>query len=73
MGSIRRDWILSRLQKPLILCKDEINSINSCVFPRCAGTKSSKLFHDLARNLDKRVAGVSVAARIGRPFSSPSL
>ena len=52
----------SRLQKPLILCKDEMNSINSCVFLRCAGTKSSKLFNDLARNLDKRAAGVSVAA-----------
>ena len=44
----------------MTLPKDEINSINSCVFLRCAGTKSSKLFNDLARNLDKLTCGWSV-------------
>ena len=52
----------SRLQNPLMSSKPEIKSVNSCVFFRCAGTCVRMLFNDLTKNVDSRVAGVSVAA-----------
>ena len=52
----------SRLQNPLMSSKLEIKSMNSCVFFRSAGTCVTMLFNDLTKNVDSRVAGVSVAA-----------
>ena len=64
----------SRLQKPCISPSiSDKDSINSSGFLRCAGTYLSNEFSELAKYLDKDVAGVSVAACIGLPFNSPCL
>jgi hypothetical protein len=51
----------------------DINSINSSVFLRLAGTCLRSGCKAFARYLDRDMAGVSVAACMGLPFNSPSL
>ena len=65
----------SRLQNPSTnsLSISEIKSINSSVFFRWAGTCRKSTCRDLDKYLDNLVTGVSVAACMGLPFSSPSL